>query len=129
MKRKSLIIFLIIPLLAFLWQTGCKTEEEVVTEAQYDITGAWQVTTTWTSLDATRAIPPGTYAITFEGSVTNGIFSTSNNETGTYLVIGTVVQWIFSYGSVYTGNFSDESTMAGEMVGSYGATGTWNATK
>lgn len=122
-------MLMIIPLLAFLFQAGCKTEEETITEAQYDITGTWQVTTTWTSLDVTLANPPGTYAITFEGSVTNGIFSTSNNETGIYLVIGTVVQWIFSYGAVYTGNFTDDSTMTGEMVGNYGATGTWNAVK
>ena len=122
-------MLMIIPLLGFLFQAGCKTEEEAATEAQYDITGTWQVITTWTSLDLTGASPPGTYAITFEGSVTNGIFSTGTNDTGTYLVIGTVVQWIFSYGSVYTGNFTDESTMAGEMVGSYGGTGTWNATK
>ena len=124
MKKTTLIIFMIISLLTLLSLTGCKTEDEAETEAPYDITGTWQVTTAWSSLPA-----PGTFSIIFDGSATNGIFTTGNDESGTYLVIGNVVQWILSYGAVYTGNFIDETTMQGEMVGSYGATGTWSAVK
>jgi hypothetical protein len=129
MSRKKWIVIGIIPLLVFLSLSGCKTEEETGDETQYDITGTWQVTTAWSSLPASGPNPPGTYNITFQGNTTNGIFSTSNNETGTYLVVGNVAQWIFSFGAVYTGNFVDATSMEGAMVGSFGATGTWSATK
>ena len=129
MKRRYGILWLMIPLLGIVFLTGCKTEEEADTGAQYDITGTWQVTTTWASLGAPRPAAPGTYAITFEGSASNGIFSTGSGDVGTYLVVGSVVQWMYSFGTVYTGVFTDETSMEGQMVGGYGATGTWTAVK
>ncbi|MCK4835270.1 MAG: hypothetical protein KAT17_01465 [Candidatus Aminicenantes bacterium] len=126
MKNKLLIFMMIGLIFGFLFHNGCKTEEETENGAEYDITGTWQVTTTWSS----ATLPaPGTYSITFSGTATNGTFFNSNNDIGTYLVIGTVVQLIYSRGTVYTGQFTSETTMEGEIVGSFGDTGTWSATK
>ena len=126
MKNKTGYLCLAGLIVMFLCNGACKTEDETENGAEYNIVGNWQVSTVW----AGSSTPvPGTFTITFSGTAVNGTFTNSNNEVGTYLVIGTAVQWIFSHGAVYTGQFTGEATMEGEMVGSYGNTGTWSATK
>ena len=122
MKRVFSVALISFCLIGLLFFNSCKTEEEIV----YDIRGIWTLNFFWSATDAP---PPGSTTITFTGSLTTGTWVTGDAYNGTYTVNGMSVQWVFTSGTTYTGNFTTLTAMNGTMLGSYGGTGTWNATK
>ena len=122
MKRVFSVALISFCLIGLLFFNSCKTEEEIV----YDIRGIWTLNFFWSATDAP---PPGSTTITFTGSLTTGTWVTGDAYNGIYTVNGMSVQWVFTSGTTYTGNFTTLTAMNGTMLGSYCGTGTWNATK
>jgi hypothetical protein len=121
MKRFFSVALISFCLIGLLFFNSCKTEEEIV----YDIRGSWTLNYFWSASDVP---PPPTAMITFTGSLTSGAFVSDDGYNGTYTVNAMAVQWVYSMGTTYTGNFTTLTAMNGTSLGHYGGTGTWNAT-
>jgi len=124
MKRFFSVALISFCLIGLLFFNSCKTEEEIV----YDIRGTWTLNYFWSATDAP---PPESCTIIFTGSIGSGTWTMPGYSYtgGTYTVNGASMQFIFTSGTTYSGNFTSLIAMNGTAVTSTGRTGTWNATK
>ncbi len=125
MKKKLMILLIAALFVALIFSTGCKKK--------FDITGTWTITlsyvTPWpTTLQGTLT------AVGDKSSGTATIdISGWDPGVGTYTVSDTsvtiTVNWTGGNSTTCSGTAPSDNSMNGNITETYGATGTWTATR